>query len=465
MSINKLSNASGLSSHSLTTTSRTSTMSRIGLKLTLTAVSICGLGVSSSAQSSAAPEVAAEKGFTIPLNAQTPMVLQTQPDAACNLHADGVTDAAHTMRLYANADGYVVVHMGTKYQAQQEVRLQLDCTAADKVTTYPLHLRAGSAPTDDMPTPQTSVPTPKGSRILPALTDAAAKQLSDQDLRSQGYPRRPDAVASPDSYKAWLDLVSRPMTQLPPHSVSRSDISHHPSNAEAGTKGSSNWSGYEAQAAKGSYNSVQGEWNVPTIVFGENGYQTWSSFWVGLDGDGTTDLIQAGTNQNYLEVGSFTAASYYAWTELVPNQATEQEVTGFTVNPGDDIFVQVMAPAGDEPCDFLWNKTQAKSVAVCTPLGSTQFGGSEAEWIMERPCLGQCNSSTPQLSELSAYVLGVMTNAYVWPTKSAPIPAGTAATVQINMYNSYLGHSDDNLLSIGLPGGPEAILFQWINFH
>jgi hypothetical protein len=391
------------------------------------------------------------------------MVLQTQPDAACDLHPEGVSDAAQTMRLYANAEGYVRVHMGTKYQA--DARLQLDCTSADKVTTYPLHLRAGSAPTDDMPAPQATMPTPKGSRILPALTDAAAKKLSDQDLSSQGYPRRPDAVASPSNYKVWLDLVSRPTTQLPPHLVSRSDVAHHVRNIEAGTNTSGNWSGYEAQAAKGSYEGVQGEWKVPTIVFGENGYTTWSAFWIGLDGDGTTDLIQAGTEQNYTEMGSFTATNYYAWTQLLPNQPNEQQVS-LSINPGDDIFVQVLAPAGLEPCDLLYNKTQGKSVAICTPLGSTQFWGSEAEWIMERPCLGRCGTSTPEFSELSAYVLGVMTNAYVFPAKvEGPIPAGTAATEQINMYNKDVGHSDNNLLSIGLPNGPTTILFQWINFH
>jgi hypothetical protein len=310
MSTNKLSNAIGLSRHNLTTTSRASARSRIGLKLTLTAVPICGLAVSSSAQSPATAEIAAEKGFTIPLNVQTPMVLLTQPDAACDLHPEGVNDAAQTMRLYANADGYVRVHIGTKHQA--DARLQLDCTSADKVTTYPLHLRAGSAPTDDMPAPQATAPTPKGSRILPALTDAAATKLSDQDLSSQGYPRRPDAVASPANYKAWLNLVSRPLTLLQPHSVSCPDVSHRLRNVEAGTKAQSgaNWSGYEAKGAKGSYEGVEGEWNVPGIAFGENGYTTWSAFWVELDGDGTSDLIQAGTEQNYTEMASLDAKTF-----------------------------------------------------------------------------------------------------------------------------------------------------------
>jgi hypothetical protein len=321
-----------------------------------------------------------------------------------------------------------------------------------------LHLRAGAAPTEDMPAPRTSIPTPKGARILPALKDADARQLSNNDLLTRGYPRRPDAVTSPDNYKTWLDMVSRPVTILPPHSVSRSDVSHRLRNAEAGTATSGNWSGYEARGAKGAYDAVQGEWNVPAIVIGEPGNVTYSAFWVGLDGDGTKDLIQAGTEQNYTEIGSLSYASYYAWTELLPNQPTEQEVS-LPVNPGDDIFVWVQAPAGlPNGCFFLWNKTQAQAIGPCTPLNGTQVGGSEAEWIMERPSVGGT------YAELSAYLFAAMTNAYAWST--TVIPSGTAATLQIIMYNQDNNHhQDNNLLSIPLQAPPDTMFFNWANFH
>ena len=52
--------------------------------LTLAAVLLCGL--TASAQNA---EVAAEKGFTIAPNVQTPIVLKTMADAACDLHAVG----------------------------------------------------------------------------------------------------------------------------------------------------------------------------------------------------------------------------------------------------------------------------------------------------------------------------------------------------------------------------------------
>jgi len=84
-----------------------------------------------------------------------------------------------------------------------------------QVTIYPLHVRTGAAPTAEMPAPTSSMPVPKGSRILPALTDEAARQLGDADVISMGYPPRPDASTSPEDYSKWLDLVSRPITLGP----------------------------------------------------------------------------------------------------------------------------------------------------------------------------------------------------------------------------------------------------------
>jgi hypothetical protein len=422
------------------------------------------MAVSTSAQTRPVPEIAADRGFTIPSKVQTPIVLQTQPDAACDLHAEGVIDTAHTMRFYADGEGYVQLHASSKYDSPTDVRMQLDCQAGGKVTTYPLHLRTGVAPTENMPAPQTSIPTLKGARVLPALTDEDAKKLSAKDLISQGYPRRPDAVTSPKNYETWLDLVSRPITMLPPHSVSRSDISHRGRNVEAGAGSTacpaicttSNWSGYETHAAKGTYISVSGEWSVPVIILGDPGNVTYSAFWVGLDGDATNDLVQAGTEQDYVDIGPLSMASYHVWTEVVPNQLTEQDVN-LSVSPGDDVFVQVFVEGGT--CTFLIvDKTTGKALNTTTPLGNTQFAGSEAEWIMERPQVGGT------LPNLSQYILSVMTNAYAFTGKSAPVPSANA-NVQITMDNKFVNYPDNNTLPFPVQAPPDTIIFTWANFH
>ena len=87
-----------------------------------------------------------------------------------------------------------------------------------------------------------------------------------------------------------------------------------------------------------------GTWNVP-FVTSEPGGKTYSSMWVGLDGDGETDLVQAGTGQEATNINlgfiQFTLTSYYAWTEFLPQQPNEQVISNFTVNPGDEIFTEV----------------------------------------------------------------------------------------------------------------------------
>jgi len=232
--------------------------------LMLAAVLWGGLGGPASAQNRPMPRVAGEKHFTVPPDVPTALVLQTEPDAACDLHAAGVNDPAHTMRLYGNIEGYVRFHF-TPMQDIQDAHLQLDCTTQEAVTTHPLHLRIAETPTEDMPAPEGSIPAPKGSKIRPALTDAAARQLSGEEVIDLGYPPRPDSTESPDAYAAWLDYVSRPITILPPHSVSRAEVSHSPQNVTEGlsTNSTSIWSGFVATGLPGSYGSVDGSWRVP----------------------------------------------------------------------------------------------------------------------------------------------------------------------------------------------------------
>ena len=56
---------------------------------------------------------------------------------------------------------------------------------------------------------------------------------------------------------------------------------------------SENWAGYAATGAAGSLTSVSSSWAEPAVTCG--GTDTFSSFWVGLDGDGTPTVEQTGT--------------------------------------------------------------------------------------------------------------------------------------------------------------------------
>jgi hypothetical protein len=418
--------------------------------LTLAAVLLCSL--TASAQN---VKVAAEKGFTIASNVQTPIVLKTMADAACDLHAVGTSDT-RTMRFYANGEGYVKIHATAR--EGMEGRVQLDCSSNGKAVSYPLHLLASSSPTADMPAPQSHVPTPKGSKVRPGLTEAQAQSLSDDELMNLGYTERPDGLSSPDQYAKWLDHVSLPMTVLPQHLVSTNVT------ASPGSYAFANWSGLEAHSTtKHKYSAVTATWYVPLITFGDSsGNPTYSAFWVGLDGDGTKDLVQAGTEQDAQEFFGILFTNYYAWSELLPNQPTEQGVFG--VNAGDEIEVEVWIgtgsgapnPKGGYGSFRIIDWTQSNESLFYVPLAGTYYNGTEAEWIMERPTVGG------SLPELSAYGTATMVNATALQVIGTKwVRCGTAANRDISMYNG------SDLLSKAVWGGvgSQEITFVWFNFQ
>ncbi|HYW43714.1 MAG TPA: G1 family glutamic endopeptidase [Bryobacteraceae bacterium] len=432
------------------------------------AILMSGLAVPGSAQNAV---IAPEQGFTIPPNVQTPVVLQTQPDAACDLHLPGVNDAAHTMRLYANEEGYVRVHLTVQEGSQEGQRVQLDCAAGGTVTTYPVRLRAAVSATADMPAPQAYVPTPKTARVLPALTEETAQQFSDRYLASLGYPPRPDATASPDRYAKWLDRVSRPMTVLPPHLISNPNITRQPRGVETGveatTETSNNWSGLELQFNSGSYFEIDAHWNVPSVT-GETGKATYSTMWIGMDGDPNNphdpkagnDLVQEGTEQDYSDLGGgIGAAHYYAWEEILPNQPTEQYLPGLSnINAGDVIQASIYICDSDGlkdengiyACFVLLDTNVAQSVGpIIVPFGDTKFHGSEAEWIMERPTL-----KGGVLPNLANYGAALMTGADVENSKG--VGQSSAKGVNITMTNG----KDTLSTATNLP-----IVFTWHHFH
>jgi hypothetical protein len=402
-----------------------------------------------------------ERGFSIPAGAQVPVVLQTRPDAVCDLHPQG--DASNPMKVYANTDGYVKFHVNTQPGSRQDLRLQLDCAAAGSLTTHPVHLRIGSSPTADMPAPQTSVPVPQGAQVRPALTDAAARLLTDQDLLSRGYPPRPDPTQSPDAYAKWLSNVSLPTTLLPTHAVSSSDTTHAPQAPAGGGRTSGNWSGLEARGWRGYFTEVTGEWNVPAVVnCGDPYHLTWSYLWVGMDGDptdgGSSDLVQAGTMQNCSNDASGASyANYHAWTEWIQNPATAgpAAINSLPIDAGDDVLVNVWIGDGNGALDwtggyawyFLQNNTQGLAVKLFTPLGGPYFQGMEAEWIMEAPGI------------FSDYGAALMRNA------SALTPFGWQDSFTLGATDITMTDKSGKLLSVAISMYPDMINFLWFNFH
>jgi hypothetical protein len=93
---------------------------------------------------------------------------------------------------------------------------------------------------------------------------------------------------------------------------------------------STNWSGYDAVG--GGFTSVTATWTVPTVVPGAT--DAYSSFWVGLDGDGSNSVEQIGTDSD--SIGG--KAVYEIWYEMYPKWPVYPELT---IKAGDSITASV----------------------------------------------------------------------------------------------------------------------------
>ncbi|HZQ97324.1 MAG TPA: G1 family glutamic endopeptidase [Chloroflexota bacterium] len=135
---------------------------------------------------------------------------------------------------------------------------------------------------------------------------------------------------------------------------------------------SSNWAGYAATG--GSFTAVSGTWAVPhpatTGAAGE------SAVWVGIGGENSRDLIQAGTEEIVSGTGQ---VRYDAWVETLP--AAPHQVP-FVVRPGDTVSVSIVQQSGDG-----WTVSFANATTGAAYQQNVQYRSSlsSAEWIVEAP--------------------------------------------------------------------------------
>jgi hypothetical protein len=210
------------------------------------------------------------------------------------------------------------------------------------------------------------------------------------------------------------------------------------------------------------YVEVAAYWHVPEIVAYDPDNSTYSSVWVGLDGDNLSDLVQAGTEQDSVDLSfGLKWTSYSAWTELLPNQPTAQSVD-LSPNPADymDVLVWVGNSSGPNlngtnGCFRLVDVTQQQAVALCTALNGTYYNGKDAEWIVERPTL-----SGNQLALLSDYDFANIQ----YPQALIGSDDWISYNQGSNLTQYWIYNSDDTVLSAAYGNGPDDIYFQWDAF-
>lgn len=193
-------------------------------------------------------------------------------------------------RLYSDPDGTIEFFAKPAGASEGNLRLTIQCTAGKTTIEYPVDLRSNSTPSPDMPAPPPYQQKPPQGKALSPLTPQEAEQLSDEEIAKRGFPPRPDRAATPGPYQAWLSAVTKPLLMIAPQIIRSPDLRHNAT--------SNNWSGMELRGSAGSFGWVAGTWTVPTVTAPPTPFVTgYSSTWVGLDGDGTSDLVQAGTEQ------------------------------------------------------------------------------------------------------------------------------------------------------------------------
>ena len=135
---------------------------------------------------------------------------------------------------------------------------------------------------------------------------------------------------------------------------------------------SSNWSGYSA--VNGRYTSVSANWTQPTASC--TSATTYSSFWVGLDGDGSSTVEQTGTSADC----SGGTPRYYAWYEMYPKFPANLSLT---IRPGDSISGSVTTDGSGRFTLTLRNNSTGQGVTVQQRLKHAALASAEA--IAEAP--------------------------------------------------------------------------------
>ena len=425
--------------------------------------------------------------YTVPPKQASLITMKTVPDAECTLSTGNQDASEAKFLLYADQDGVVRFHVTPGAESDGIANFVLECNENGNIVQYPLELRPSNEPTEDHPAPTKPLEsTPEGAYVRPGLSAVEARNLTLEELSKGGYPARPDPDKSPDAFLHWAKLVSKPATFVPPHTVSRRDISSKrpvvklsvatTERGIVGTEPSPNWSGFKLTSTPGTYSWVDGNWIVPSVSsYGLVGVQTYSALWVGLDGDYNDDgdLVQAGTVQGSIVIlvtisapgikspVPFEFASYYMWTEFLPQQTALQQVNSVPVSPGDEVYAIVtvgdgiLAPNLNGPNAYfmLENATIGKYTIVTAARGNTEVLGSQAEWIMERPTAG-FSDGTPNYTSLSEYGTATLSGAYAG-NATVGTAYGNGPEIQITMVNG------NDLLSTVTSLNETQMQFNW----
>jgi len=223
---------------------------------------------------------------------------------------------------------------------------------------------------------------------------------SPEDLRRFGFPRRPDHVETPEAATRWVKAFAKypRFEHIEPEFQARGERRLTNQRTDKGTEGqlnatSYNWSGLVLTIGGGDHFSwINGSWTVPNAYPAPGGGTGYSSAWLGIDGDGSPDVLQAGTETD-------SDGTCYAWFEWFPDYSIG--ISNFGVVPGDVLTLLLCATGSNSAWMSIGNLTsmQYTSFAFNAPSGTTLVGNC-AEAVVERPEINGVQAQLPRYGEV-----------------------------------------------------------------
>jgi hypothetical protein len=226
------------------------------------------------------------------------------------------------------------------------------------------------------------------------------------------------------------------------------------------------WSGYVVKG--GPFYGVQGSWVVPQVdtqvppcssIVSSAGFElcSSSSTWVGLDGYDESQLIQTGTDQDYMDgiLGLVGGGSYSAWWEILPANA---QTIYQPVYPGDAMVASIFpAPSSSAApnTNSSWRIELTDLTQQWTFVTTQTFNGPlhTAEWIEEDPTDPYFGSSKYQLANYGQVLFDFRNRVATTPPSA---PDFTPTWVSPNLQPNGIQSIDQDNYVFSTPSDPDA---------
>ena len=235
------------------------------------------------------------------------------------------------------------------------------------------------------------------------------------ELTKHGLPARIEDAHHLERYRrVWAQLKGK-FHYIQPTFRVNNEKSHGPRKRRPAdsTETSGNWSGGVVYAPSGqSFKWIEGDWVVPDVDAPTQNQWYYCASWIGIDGDGSGDVCQAGLECEVFQSGNTITRNIYPWHEWYP--APEVQITNLAINPGDMVTMVIctgQAAGSTTATVYFSNRTSGASTSYnITAPGSTKLAGNCAEWIVEAPTVGGSQSAIADYGQVFFNVCEAATN-------------------------------------------------------